>query len=211
MHPACSRRYFILYVIGVQGRPQAFEKLTIRDYSEASRDGDDAASRRFKTVTNYGYQILAFTGFGEQMVKAYLSIRDIVVGRRVESGIPMPRSNKNFFLVTLSGHKPVRVGRRITDFFEKTLGIHIDTNTLRKVVECEMEEAFNQGRITQHERQAVMKASGHSEATVRKFYTPRKRCCYHFPHSITYQVLCIYIVIFFTVSPIQSRKLGYCY
>lgn len=71
--------------------------------------------------------------------------------------------------------KPVRVGRLLTEFFQKALNIHMDSRSIRMLVETEMEEAFEKGLITNEERVAVMKSSGHSEATVKKFYTPRRR------------------------------------
>lgn len=94
---------------------------------------------------------------------------------RRNAGILARKSTLDYFLLTIAGSKPVRVGRLLTEFFEKYLNIHMDTRSIRMLIETEMEDAFEKGKITRDERIAVMRSSGHCEATVKKFYTPRRR------------------------------------
>ena len=183
------------YCFGVQGRPQALAKLTFKEYKDAKAAGYDPTSNLLKTSVAYGYQvglkprraiqcitfsesffqIISITGIAKTLTAYYLDLREIVVELRLKAGMPVRRSTYDYFLLSVTGTKPVRVGKRLTEFFERSLNIHIDTRTIRMLIETEMEEAFEAGRITRAERLAVMRSNGHSEATVAKFYTPRRR------------------------------------
>jgi hypothetical protein len=109
------------------------------------------------------------------MTKHYIFIREHVVELRRKAGILAKRSTNDFFLLTVHGIRPVRVGLRLREFFKQALRLQIDSRTIRMLYETEMDEAFETGRITLAERQAVMRSSGHCEATVKKFYTPLRR------------------------------------
>jgi hypothetical protein len=183
------------YSFGVQGRPQALAKLTFKEYIVAREAGCDPASNMLKTSVSYGYQaslnprrcihciifavsflqIIAITGIAKTLTTYYLTLRDIVVDLRKDAGRSTKKSTHDWFLLSVTGSKPVRVGKRLTEFFEAALGIHIDTRTIRMLIETEMEDAYESGRISRGERLAVMRSNGHCEATVSKFYTPRRR------------------------------------
>lgn len=91
-----------------------------------------------------------------------------------------PKNRKSdWFLQSFKGTLPVRVGRHFTTFVESTSGIHMDIKTMRQLVECEMEDAFEAKDITRAERRSVMRANGHTRATVRKFYLPRASYLFH--------------------------------
>jgi hypothetical protein len=117
------------------------------------------------------------------MTKYYILIREHVVERRRKAGILAKRCTNDYFLLSIQGIRPVRVGYRLREFFKHSLDLNIDSKTIRMLYEYEMEEAFENGRITLAERQAVMRSSGHNEATVKKFYIPRRRydclCTHH--------------------------------
>ena len=98
-----------------------------------------------------------------------------MVELRRKAGILARTSACDFFLLNLHGFRPMRVGLRLREFFKNSLNLQIDSRTIRMLVETTMEEAFEDGSITLAERQAVMRSSGHCEATVKKYYTPRRR------------------------------------
>jgi hypothetical protein len=112
------------------------------------------------------------------MTKYYLFIRKHVVELRRKKGILAKRSDYDYFLLSLQGTRPMRVGLRLREFFRNAMSLQIDSRTIRMLVETTMEEAFENGSITFEERQAAMRSSGHCEATVKKFYTPRRRYAY---------------------------------
>jgi len=141
------------------------------------------------------------------MTKHYLFLREHVVELRRKAGILAKRSTNDYFLLSVQGVHPVRVGLCLRKFFEKSLDLQIESKTIRMLYETEMDEALENGSITFAERQAVMRSSGHCEATVKKFYTPKRRQdCASTTTSFFPSPTSLLLHFFFTVVPIQRRQ-----
>ena len=85
--------------------------------------------------------------------------------------LAMPRSA---LFVTFSG-KPAPFGRWVTKFFEKQLGIHITTNTIRSCTEVAAHDLQIDGVISSAERVAISNINGHSSSVVKDHYLKSNR------------------------------------
>ncbi len=85
----------------------------------------------------------------------------------------MEQPNDPLF-ITFNG-KPLRVGRFVTAFFKRTLGLNINTTRIRCIVETESSALLLRGEINDEARDSVLTVNGHSSITSKKFYQKRSR------------------------------------
>ncbi|MFM2428061.1 MAG: hypothetical protein RL707_1888 [Pseudomonadota bacterium] len=70
---------------------------------------------------------------------------------------------------------PLRFGRLVTDFFKRIADLHISVTTIRAVIATGAASLLGNDIITIEEHEGVSYTSGHSGATVLKYYKKQDR------------------------------------
>lgn len=67
------------------------------------------------------------------------------------------------------------LGRKVVRFFKVKLGLHITTAAIRSLVETAMHEKYQDGEITQAQRESVQSINGHSSQVTQDYYVREDR------------------------------------
>ena len=135
-------------------------------------------------------------GLMARLVDAYVKhVRPAVVAWRVQNnnqytGSPVP------FLIPPRGMRAFKVSQAIISFFAKYTKLHINTNTLRSVLEKTMKKAIETGLVTSGERIAATRTIGHTEKTRDRCYDPADRylACNIQYYTILYNITLLSLV-----------------
>ena len=153
-----------LYVFAPQGRIHAISTILLRQFEDMKRDGHTLSSS-FKTSQRYGYQPIIASPESLQAMEYYINyIRPAAV---MQSGKDSPQLFISFAGIPF---QEAELGRHLTTFFEKETGLHVTSNTVRKLVETTAYERYRHGLITAAELQAIHDVNGHTSATANDFY-----------------------------------------
>jgi hypothetical protein len=80
----------------------------------------------------------------------------------------------DFVFIDIEGNQ-LDLGRKLISFFEIKLGLHITSTTIRSLVETEVNELRQEGKIFQVERESIMNVNGHSSQIVADYYVRQDR------------------------------------
>ena len=69
-----------------------------------------------------------------------------------------------------NGQAETEIGKRVTGFFERKLGLNVTTNGIRSLVETKAEDAMLNNQISNTARAAISTLNGHSGRTVQDYY-----------------------------------------
>jgi hypothetical protein len=160
------------YVLMPQGRVGGFESLTMEHVDDLISQGH-TMSTTFKTRAKYGYQPIIATELAIEILGVYVDVLRPVAVRNFEPTKEQATVSDNLWL-TFQG-KPDKVGRRVTDFFQRTMKLHVTTTAIRALVETEVRNAQLRGDIDAEGREAVHNVNGHTGAVVKDFYLRHDR------------------------------------
>ena len=146
-----------------QGRPQAIMDLRNQQLPEL-RTSQFVLSSTSKTAAAFGYQPVTIGKMFETCIDKYV--------RYIRPKIKT-RAN-DFFFIDLKGKK-INMGQKLTNYFESRMNLHITTNTIRSIVETEMDQLHEAGAITNAERNAIMNMNGHSSMITKDYYIRKDR------------------------------------
>ena len=146
-----------------QGRIGAFNGADLAKGYELLRERF-AFSTNFKTVLQYGQQPMTTSETSWEMLDLFLG----VARPQLMEGPQDP------LFISLTG-TPLRFGRLVTDFFKRITDLHISVTTIRSVVATGAASLRGNGIITIEDLEGVSNTSGHSGATVLKYYKKQDR------------------------------------
>ena len=146
-----------------QGRIQAVEDIRNGQIDEL-RDKRFVLSRLFKTQSKYGYQPVTA---GETFLKIFDKYIRFVRPNILQGSL-------DFVFIDIEGNQ-LDLGRKLISFFEIKLGLHITSTTIRSLVETEVNELRQEGKISQVERESIMNVNGHSSQIVTDYYVRQDR------------------------------------
>ena len=155
------------YVFMPQGRVGGFEGLTMDKIPELLAQGH-TLSTTFKTKAKYGYQPIIGNDLVIEILRIYVEeLRRVATENFRSTATGSELSNKVW--LTFQGI-PDKPGRRLTDFYRRTMKLHVTTTTIRALMETETKNAELRGEITPAQRISVQNVNGHTGATVKAFY-----------------------------------------
>jgi hypothetical protein len=147
----------------IQGRVGALDHLEYHQREELL-DNKFVMSSQFKTGLQYGLQPVIFSCSALELLRMYL-------------GFIRPKCMQephDPLFITFSG-TCLRVGRFVTAFYKRVLGLNINTTRIRCIVETESAQLLFKGKINQEQRDSVLNQNGHSSITSQKYYQKRSR------------------------------------
>jgi hypothetical protein len=153
-----------IYAFCPNGRISALATLTEDQFDELDSPAF-IMSTSFKTYEKFGMQPVIFD---HPVVLKLLQAYKVKFRPRNCGGPKSP------LFITRNG-KLYNISRGVTRFFKAELGIHINTTTIRSLVETTMHKALMQGVITPEERAAVMNINGHSSQVTKEYYIRNER------------------------------------
>ena len=113
-----------------------------------------------KTLLSCGPQAVTKSDISIELFHLYLN----VVRRK---GICEKRNDPLF--ISWKGSK-LKVGRYVTRFFKRILGININTTRIRSIYETGSQALADKGMISAVQRKGVLHLNGHSSVTSNKYY-----------------------------------------
>jgi len=161
-----SAMYAALYAFAPNGRVSGIEDLKEVQYKQLVEEGH-VHSSKFKTNSTYGYQPVILNKISYFFVKTYWDFFRPVAMINSDS-TPQTPLQRSLWL-TFDG-KPERIGARVTQYFKRTLGMHITTTAIRSLVETTTEKLKKTGAISESQRDSVSNINGHSSQVTRDFY-----------------------------------------
>ena len=123
----------------MQGRPQAIDKMTMVDSRTLLRTGR-VATDKFKTRIKYRIQMITTGALSHRLLELYVdTIRPSMLSLNNIALSPMT------CILNYDGVTPVSISRRLIEFFDIQLGMHITTTTLRSLLETKFQDMFENG------------------------------------------------------------------
>jgi hypothetical protein len=147
----------------IQGRVGALDHLNYHQRDELL-ENKYVMSSQFKTGLQYGLQPVIFSSSALELFRMYLGF----IRPKCMEGPSDP------LFITFSGTR-LRVGRFVTAFYKRVLGLNINTTRIRCIVETESAQLLLTGKINQEQRDSVLNQNGHSSITSQKYYQKRSR------------------------------------
>ena len=147
----------------IQGRVGALDHLNYHQREELL-ENKYVMSSQFKTGLQYGLQPVIFSSSALELFRMYLGF----IRPKCMEGPGDP------LFITFSGTR-LRVGRFVTAFYKRVLGLNINTTRIRCIVETESAQLLLTGKINQEQRDSVLNQNGHSSITSQKYYQKRSR------------------------------------
>lgn len=145
----------------LQGRIGAVDDVTWSD-RETLQQKRILMSTHFKTGIQFGFQPVTVSDTTAELLDLYIKyIRPSIM-----------QNPHDPLFISFKGSK-VRMGRLLSSFFKRTLGLNINSTTIRSIVETESEGLLLQGLISPAERESVLNINGHSGSTSKKYYQKR--------------------------------------
>jgi hypothetical protein len=153
------------YVCSIQGRVKALDDLKVQDYDALMKG--HKMSNAFKTSATFGLQPVTTSDLFRQLLQIYME--------KVRLFVPQRSTLPTALLLISYDNTPIRVGRYVTRFFKRTLGLHITTTIIRCIVETSTEELHENGTVSNSERNSILNVNGHKMNTMKKFYLKKSR------------------------------------
>jgi hypothetical protein len=151
-----------MYVFSPQGRAGGITELEYGQGESLLSQGY-VNCKIFKTQGCYGYQPVTLSQESALAFSFYVNY----LRPRVRDGMPQAAEP---LWITYDGEPIRNVGRHVTAFFQRQLGLHITTSAIRALVETKARELLDANQITAAEREAVSNVNGHSSQTVKAHY-----------------------------------------
>jgi len=127
-----------------------------------------AMTEDFKTREKYGFQPVSLGDVSYEFFSIFW-----IVGRPAlcdRLGIDMTADDDPLFL-NFQGKREKWISHYVIQFFKHTIGLKINTTTIRALVEMEAKRLCREGLLTEHDRESIANVSGHSYiSTVRDYY-----------------------------------------
>ena len=154
------------YGTSIQGRINGIRNLTIKEAKKIIQDTDDVPLiSKFKTSRSFGYQPITSSVVVKFLIKMYLlHIRPVQFDNSVDA-----------LLMVNWKQRRLDVGKCVTKFFKRHLGLHITTNRIRSIVESSTEQLHVEGSISSTDRASVLAVNGHCSTTMKRHYLKRSR------------------------------------
>lgn len=163
--------YAAIYVYAPQGRVSGLTSLSFKQAKELVEEGQ-ATTNKFKTNIKYGYQVVLVNDCILPLIQIYLKhFRPKIIQHDVEN---MSEPHAPLWL-NFDGTQDDKIGRRVTNFFQRHLHIHINTTRIRGLVENESQAMFNTGKITQEQRTSIQNLNGHTSQITTDYYLKTSR------------------------------------
>jgi hypothetical protein len=155
------------YSSAVQGRVGGFEDLKYgQRYGLMDKTGH-VTTNMFKTAKYYNFQSVSSSELAAMAFHIY-----ITMARRSVASVGMYGDSSPLWL-TFEGIREYRIGKRVTKFYKRLLGLHITTTAIRGLYETESTDLYEDGKISLRMRQAISNIGGHSGHVVEKHYQKR--------------------------------------
>ena len=154
-----------IYAFCPNGRIQALAELKESQFSEFDNTPGHIMSSAFKTMAKFGVQPVIFD---HAVVLRLMGLYKVRFRPKTPNGPEAP------FFITYKG-SPYKIGRGVTVFFQRELGIQINITKIRSIVETEMHKLQLRGVITAEERASVMNINGHSSQVTKDYYVREER------------------------------------
>lgn len=159
--------YAALYVFSVQGRQSGVMDMTYRQGFELLRRGY-SNSAQFKTAAKWQLQPVTLSELAMKLLALYLQH----IRPQVERGAPC---DDDPLWLNCYGHAELKIGKRVSEFFRKSLQLHITTTAIRSLVETTMDAMHRRGEISNEEKFAVHKINGHTSGVAQDYYVQQDR------------------------------------
>ena len=127
------------YAFSIQGRPQAISQMTAVQAEQLLLHGR-VKTKNFKTKRTYVYQMVTVLNDSARLLSIY---RDTLLPVLLEKSTSVPKT----FLLNYNGKTCLQVGRRVVEFFQQSLGLHLTTSSCRSMVETYFEKLCMQGKL----------------------------------------------------------------
>ena len=128
-------------------------------------------SKEFKTHAKYGYQPVIHVEGNAALLQFYVENLRVQAVQYGFERSPQTYEDPGYLFLTSQGEPMPRqsLTHMFTAFFKKG-NLHINTTTVRSLVETTAEQMKNEGKISAVERAAERDINGHSSAVTRDYY-----------------------------------------
>jgi len=156
------------YCFAPQGRIAAFGDMKVAD-SELMQMEGHVMSTHFKTWAKYGFQALINVEIAVPLLELYCNWRSCAT----ENGFATSPfyTDSGYLFLEWDGEQmgERRLGDLVTSFFRK-FNLHMNTTSIRSLVETTAERMKMEGKISTAVRVAVQGINGHSDAVTQAHY-----------------------------------------
>lgn len=159
--------YAALYVFSVQGRQSGVMDMTYQQGWELLRRGY-STSTQFKTASKWQLQPVTLSEVSMRLLSLYLQH----IRPQLERSIPC---DTDPLWLDFEGQPEKQIGKRVSEFFRKSLGLHITTTSIRSLIETTMDSMYRRGEISNEEKTAVHTINGHSSSVAKDYYVQVER------------------------------------
>jgi hypothetical protein len=161
--------YGSIYAFAANGRVGGIEDLKENQYEQLVEEGH-VHSSKFKTYARYGYQPVILSVVSFFFVKNFWEhFRPVAIQNLEFSNGGLFETTQRSLWLTFDG-KPDKIGPRVTQYFKRTLQLHITTTAIRSLVETTTETLAREGGISSVQREAVSNINGHTSEVTRDYY-----------------------------------------
>lgn len=150
-----------LYLFSPNGRPGGVQSLTLAQGNDLLEHAYTTTAE-FKTRSTYGFQPVTIGEAAWELLQLYLEVLRPLVAQVT--------NNAAALWLRFDGSPDLAIGKKVSSFFMKALGLSITVTTIRDLVETESKAKLLEGKITAQERDSIMSINGHSSATVAAHY-----------------------------------------
>jgi hypothetical protein len=160
-----------MYILSVNGRLGGI--LDVKFWQgESLLTNGHALTRNFKTCATYTYQpVIIDEKVAAQLLHLYINvIRPTSLFAKLKDG-----NSPLWVKFDGSPWDSTSMGSVISKFFEKNVGLHLNTTTLRSLMETQADELYRSGKISTATRTSVYAINGHSEQTAQNVYVKRSQ------------------------------------
>lgn len=157
-----------IYVFSVNGRQSGVMDIKWGQADELLKMAF-CTSSKFKTHKKYGLQPITLGVVSHELLSIYVQYVRPQVSRS------NPPQDAEDLWITYRGTTEMHLGKLLTAFFIRSLGLRVTITAIRSLVETMMHKKMQQGVITQEQRNAVMNINGHSSATTEAYYVMEDR------------------------------------
>lgn len=152
-----------VYVFSANGRQSGVSDVRMGQVEGLLGDGFTTTTK-FKTNSKFGYQPITLGVVAQELVYLYVQTVRPQVCRAAEI------HPDDHMWITYRGEADLHVGKLVTMFFIRKLGLSVTTTSIRGLVETTMDQKYKAGQISETERMAVQNINGHSSAVTRDYY-----------------------------------------
>jgi hypothetical protein len=161
-----SLMYSAMYVLSAQGRVGGMQSLQMK-HADGLLEHGFVMSKNFKTKGSWMFQPITISRQSGDMVSHYV--------KKLRPQICKVASPNDPLWINWHGNAETEIGKIVTRYFKKRLGLHITTTTIRSLVETQSQVLFEEGVITKADRESISHINGHSSSVAQTYYVQRDR------------------------------------